>query len=172
MQLTYKLIVKKRVKCQKDNTFNKCWFAAGMVNLKQFAKNGLMKNISENTDGFSNRDIRGVVLLLLKAELMLMGKMKAKEEHPDAAFTIQLKQSNVHIRTLLNTIMEDELAFLHAEKNGMGKPTPFLERIARIAGDAQRLLLFIESFQFIPFWSHECLEKIKALSSLYGEDRF
>jgi len=142
-----------------------------MINLKQVAKKGLMKNISENTGGFPNQDIRNVILLLLKAELMLMGKMKAIEKHPNLAFTIQLKQCHVLIRKLINTIMEDELSYLYAEKNGMEKSTPFPERIGRIANDSQGLMFFIESFQFLSFWSHECVEKIKALSSLYDDER-
>ncbi len=128
-----------------------------------------MKNTAEKTHCFSNRDIRVVVLFLLKAELFLMGKMKAKKEHPDAAFTIHLKQINVQIRSLLNTIMEDELTFLHAERNGMVAKSSFLDRIVRIADDAQALLVFVESFQFVSLWVHECHEKIKRVSSLYGQ---
>jgi hypothetical protein len=128
-----------------------------------------MKNTSEKTHGFSNRDIRGVVLFLLKAELILMGRMKAKKEHPDAAFTIHLKQTNVQIRSLLNTIMEDELTFVHAERNGMVEKSSFIDGIVRIADDAQALLVFVESFQFLSSWVHECLEKIKRVSSLYGQ---
>lgn len=127
-----------------------------------------MKNTSENTDQFSNRDSREIVLFLLRAELILMSKMKARKKHPDPAFTIHLKASNLQIRSLLNTIMEDELVFLQAEKDGMVMPSLFLDRIGRIAGDVRNLLVFVESFQFIPFWSQECLEKIMALSTCYG----
>lgn len=130
-----------------------------------------MKNTDQINGGFSNRDIRNVVLLLLKSEAMLMVKMKSKKEHPDAAFTIQLKESNLQIRALLNAIMEDELIFVHAEKEGMINPMLFLDRIGRIAGNAQALLQYIESFQFVSSWISECIEKIVNLSSLYAEDK-
>ena len=130
-----------------------------------------MENTNESSGDFTNREIRRVVLLLLKAEGVLLSKMKSKKEHPDAAFTIQLKESNLQIRTLLNLIMEDELIFLDAERHGIEKSSSLTARIERIAGEAQSLFHFVESFQFVSFWIHECLEKIKDLSSYYREDR-
>lgn len=129
-----------------------------------------MENTNQSTGDFTNGDIRKVVLLLLKAEALLLSKMKSKKEHPDAAFTIQLKESNLQIRALLNAIMEDELKFLHIDKVGMLTSSPLFARIERLSGEAQNFLLFVESFQFVSFWIHECLAKIKELSSHYSED--
>lgn len=138
--------------------------------LKQYAKSGLMENINKSSGGFNNQEIRRVVLLLLKAEAVLMSKMKSKKEHPDAAFTIQLKESNLQIRSLLNLIMEDELKFLHAERYGIVQSDSLSDRMEKVAAQAQNLLLFVESFQFVSIWIHECLKKIKALSSYYSDD--
>ncbi len=129
-----------------------------------------MENSNENSGGFNSRDIRSVVLLLLKAEAMLMSKMKSKKEHPDAAFTIQLKESNLQIRALLNLIMEDELTFLDAELNGIEHSGSFLVRMEAIAVEAQNFLRFVESFQFGSYWIFECIDKIKEMSSHYHED--
>ena len=130
-----------------------------------------MENTNESSGVFPNWEIRRVVLLLLKAEAVLMSKMKSKNEHPDAAFTIQLKESNLQIRALLNIVMEDELIFLHAERDGILKSSSLTDHVNAIAADAQSLLLFVESFQFVSSWIHECLDKIKKLSSHYREDR-
>jgi len=130
-----------------------------------------MENINKSSGGFNNQEIRRVVLLLLKAEELLLSKMKSKKEHPDAAFTIQLKESNLQIRALLNIIMEDELIFLHAERYGIVQSGSLSERMESVAAHAQSLLLFVESFQFVSFWILECLEKIKKLSSHYREHR-
>lgn len=130
-----------------------------------------MENTNESSGDFTNRDIRRVVLLLLKTEELLLGKMKSIKEHPDAAFTIRLKESNLQIRALLNLIMADELKFLHAERDGTVLSSSLSVRIENIAGDAQSLIQFVESFQFVSFWMHECLERIKKLSSHYREHR-
>lgn len=131
-----------------------------------------MENTYENSGGFTNHDIRIVVLSLLQAEALLNSKMKSQKEHPDAAFTIQLKESNMQIRALLNNIMEDELRFLNTQKDGIVQYNSFPARVEAIAANAQTLLLFVESFQFASFWIHECLEKIKELSSRYSEDKY
>lgn len=129
-----------------------------------------MKNSDENSGGFTSRDIKTVVLLLLKAEALLNSMMKSQTEHPDAAFTIQLKETNLQIRTLLNIIMKDELIFLNAEENGIEQSSSFPVRMEAIAVEAQNLQLFVESFQFVSYWIFECIEKIKEMSSHYHEE--
>ena len=129
-----------------------------------------MKNSDEKSGGFTSRDIKTVVLLLLKAEALLNSMMKSQKEHPDVAFTIQLKETNQQIGTLLNIIMKDELIFLDAEVNGIEQSGSFLARMEAIAVEAQSLLLFVESFQFVSYWILECIEKIKEISSHYHED--
>jgi len=130
-----------------------------------------MENINKSSGGFNNQDTRRVVLLLLKAEAVLLSKMKSKKEHPDAAFTIQLKESNLQIRALLNVIMEDQLKFLYAERYGIVRSGSLSDRMESIVAQAQKLLLFVESFQFVSIWIYECLKKIKELSSYCSEDK-
>ncbi|MCE2848784.1 MAG: hypothetical protein LW815_06450 [Chitinophagaceae bacterium] len=128
-----------------------------------------MKNSDENSGGFTSRDIKTVVLLLLKAEALLNSMMKSQKEHPDVVFTIQLKETILQIRTLLNVIMKDELTFLDAELNGIEHYRSFLVRMEAIAVEAKNLLLFVESFQFVSYWIFECIDKIKEMSSHYHE---
>ncbi|MFN5020539.1 MAG: hypothetical protein ACK5GP_02705 [bacterium] len=128
-----------------------------------------MKNSDENSGGFTSRDIKTVVLLLLKAEALLNSMMKSQKEHPDVSFTIQLKKTILQIRTLLNVIMKDELTFLDAELNGIQYSGSFLVRMEAIAVEAKKLLLFVESFQFVSCWIFECIDKIKEMSSHYHE---
>ena len=138
--------------------------------MKKYATNGLMKNSDENRGGFTSRDIKTVVLLLLKAEALLNSMMKSQKEHPDIAFTILLKETILQIRTLLNVIMKDELTFLDAESNGIEVSGSFLLRLEAIAVEAKNLLGFVESFQFGSYWIFECIEKKKKMSSHYHED--
>ncbi len=128
-----------------------------------------MKNSDENSGGFTSRDIKTVVLLLLKAEALLNSMMKSQKEHPDVVFTIQLKETILQIRTLLNVIMKDELTFLDAELNSIEHYRSFLVRMEAIAVEAKNLLLFVESFQFVSYWIFECIDKIKEMSSHYHE---
>lgn len=130
-----------------------------------------MKNIYENTADFSYQDIRPVILMLLKVEMILNGKMQSKLDHPDARFTIILKESGLQLRLLLNRIMKDELVYLESPNTVPAETQAFLQNIMHIAANVQGLLLLTESFQFEALINEGLLDQIKKLSSwYYGED--
>jgi len=128
-----------------------------------------MKNKRDFGDEMSYQRGRKVVHLLLKTELILIAKMKAVQEHPDAGFTIMLKQLNIRISELLNVIMTDELACINGNTEGPSSRAHFSQRINCIETHTGQLLAFAESFQFNLAWCSECFHRLEHLATHYKD---
>jgi len=136
---------------------------------RMLANQVLMKNISDFGEGMSYQRSGKVVHLLLKTELILTGKMKAIQEHPDAGFTIMLNQLNIRTRELLNRIMADELSCIDSATEGPSSCAHFAQRINYIAPQAAQLLDFAGSFRFDLAWCSECFHRLEQLATRYKD---
>lgn len=128
-----------------------------------------MKNIRDFGDEMSYQRGRKVVHLLLKTELILIAKMKTVKEHPDAGFTIMLKQLNTRISELLNTIMADELACMNGNAEGPSSRAHFAQRINYIENHTTQLHAYAGSFRFDLAWCSECFNRLEHLAIHYKE---
>jgi len=133
------------------------------------ANQELMGNITDFGEEMYHNSGRKVVHLLLRTELILTIKMKAVQEHPDAAFTIMLKQLKAKIREQINVIMDDELGYLNAGDEGPSSHALFLYRTNFIEPNAAQLLLFAQSFRFDIAWCSECFHRLAQLAIRYKE---
>jgi hypothetical protein len=95
--------------------------------------------------------------------------MKVILEHPDAGFTVMLKQLNIRFSELLNIIMADELACMDGNAEGPSSRAHFAQRIKYIESHAAKLLIFAESFRFDLAWCSECFHRLEQLATHYKD---
>jgi len=133
------------------------------------ANQEIMGDITDFSEEMYYKSGRKVVHLLLRTELILTIKMKAVQEHPDATFTIMLRQLKALIREQINIIMDDELGYLNAGDEGPSSHALFLYRINFVEPNAAQLLLFAQSFRFELAWCSECFHRLEHLATRYKD---
>jgi hypothetical protein len=128
-----------------------------------------MKFITDLEEEMSYQNGRRVLNLLLKTELILTGKMKEVQEHPDAQFTLMLNQLKTRTTALLNMIMADELSCIPGPIEGPSSGAHFAQRISYIEPQAVQLLAFAGAFRFDLSWCSECFHRLEHLATRYKD---